>query len=85
LVPIHELLNRIRWDADFARADFSIGYYDRVEDRIIVIPLARASFERSGEADAFELTDEEGRTLSIPFHRIKQVFRDGELIWDRAS
>jgi len=29
--PIHEILNRIRWDREYARADFKVGYYDRLE------------------------------------------------------
>jgi uncharacterized protein (UPF0248 family) len=28
--PIHELLARIRWDAEFANSRFVIGYWDRV-------------------------------------------------------
>lgn len=40
MMPVHELLNRIRWDAGFAEADFKIGYYDRIEDR--KIPLLPA-------------------------------------------
>ena len=34
MIPIHELLNRIRWDPEFAKGDFQLGYYDRAEDRI---------------------------------------------------
>ena len=29
MIPIHELLNRIRWDAEFAKGTFELGYYDR--------------------------------------------------------
>jgi uncharacterized protein (UPF0248 family) len=82
--PIQELLDRIRWDASFGAAEFSIGYYDRVERRIIVIPLSRAGFD-DAEGDSFRLVDEEGRTVSIPLHRVRQVFRDGELIWSRED
>ena len=35
MIPIHELMNRIRWDEDFADADIIIGYYDRQEKEII--------------------------------------------------
>lgn len=36
-VPIHERLNRIRWDAEFARGNFELGYFDRIEERIIAV------------------------------------------------
>ncbi|MDT8385616.1 MAG: DUF504 domain-containing protein [Gammaproteobacteria bacterium] len=84
MIPIHELLNRIRWDADYGKADFVIGYYDRVAERIIQLPLTSIGFDAE---DAFDFTfvDEEGQTHSIPLHRIRQVFRNGELVWERVG
>ena len=29
MIPIHELLNRVRWDPEFAKGNFQLGYYDR--------------------------------------------------------
>ncbi|MGH8178986.1 MAG: RNA repair domain-containing protein [Steroidobacter sp.] len=34
---------------------------------------------------SFQLFDPEGRLLSIPLHRIRKVYRDGELIWSRPE
>ena len=82
MTPIHELLNRIRWDRDYGAADFVIGYYDRVEDRIIRVALAELYFE-PGDHFSFDLIDAEGQLHSIPLHRIKEVYRDGVLIWHR--
>ena len=45
MTPIHELLNRIRWDEEFGQAEFEIGYYERLEDRIIRVPLREIFFE----------------------------------------
>jgi len=28
MISIHELLNRIRWDPEFAKGNFELGYYD---------------------------------------------------------
>ena len=39
MIPIHELLNRIRWDKDFSQSQFEIGYYDRRKEKIIRIPF----------------------------------------------
>jgi len=82
MMPIHELLNRIRWDTTFGQADFEIGYYDRVEDRIIHVPMREIFFE-PGDHFAFDVYDHDGELHSIPLHRVKQVFRNGELIWHR--
>ena len=59
MIPIHELLSRIRWDKAFGQADFIIGYYDRVERRIIRVPLRELHFE-SGEHFSFDLIDHQG-------------------------
>ncbi len=82
MIPIQELLSRIRWDRDFGRADFVIGYYDRVTDGIIRVPLADLYFE-ADDHFSFELVDDTGALHSIPLHRIREVFRDGVLIWQR--
>lgn len=44
MIPIHELLNRIRWDGAYAQGDFVIGYYDRAEQKIIRVPLQQIHF-----------------------------------------
>ena len=82
MVPIHELLSRIRWDEAFGNADFVIGYYDRIQDDIVRVPLKKLFFEKNDRFD-FELIDDRGMTHTIPLHRIKDVYRNGELIWHR--
>lgn len=82
MIPIQEVLNRIRWDEAYGKADFVIGYYDRVEARIILVPLQALFFDKDDHFD-FELLDEEGVNHTIPLHRIRQVFRNGRLVWER--
>ena len=83
MIPIHELLNRIRWDADFAHGSFVLGYYDRVDDKLIRVPISRVQLT-PGEHFSFQVTDPDGYTHEVPFHRVKDVYRNGELIWHRA-
>lgn len=84
MTPIQDLLNRIRFDADFAQADFIIGYYDRVAGRIVKLPFERIHFP-PGEHFGFEALESDGSVHSIPFHRVREVWRDGELIWHRIA
>ena len=34
MIPIHELLNHIRWDPEFGRGHFELAYWDRVGVRL---------------------------------------------------
>lgn len=57
MIPVHELLNRIRWDKEFGQGRFEIGFFDRYEDV----------------------------THRVAFHRIREVYRDGERIGHRPN
>ena len=84
MIPIRQLLNKIRWDKDFGTASFQIGYLDHSANKIIRIPFTRINFEE-GNRFSFQLEDETGEMQVIPFHRIRQVFRDAVLIWNREG
>lgn len=82
--PIQDLLHRIQWDADFGRADFVIGYLDHVAHSIVRVPWPRVRFDR-GEHFAIEVQEEEGGWHMVPLHRVREVWRDGALIWQRSE
>jgi uncharacterized protein (UPF0248 family) len=82
MIPMRELLSRIRRDKDFGQGEFIIGYYDKVEDAIIRLPL-REILVRPDDHFAFDIIDQEGVLQSIPVHWIREVNKDGELIWHR--
>ena len=82
MTPIHELLNRIRWDPEFGRGNFELGYFDRVENRVIVVPFRELDFPED-DPQAFRLTDMEGRMHRVPFHRVREVYKEGQRIWHR--
>jgi uncharacterized protein (UPF0248 family) len=82
MIPLHELLSRIYWDPEFGRGEFSIGYLDHRRDELIYVPLA----EIRPDADShfgFEVTDGDGIVHSVPYHRVKEVWKNGALIWHR--
>ena len=84
MIPIHELLNRIRWDPKFAKGNFELGYYDRTEHRIILVPLKQLTFPED-RPQTFQLTDLEGKSHRIPFHRVREVYKDSQRIWHRGE
>lgn len=84
MVPIRELLDRIRWDAGFGRAEFVIGYFDRVRGGIVRVPYGAVRFA-PGAHFAFTAVEADGSQHEVPLHRVREVWRDGKLIWRRAG
>jgi uncharacterized protein (UPF0248 family) len=82
MIPIHELLSRIRWDKEFGQGRFEIGYFDRFEKAVHRVALQEVAFPEDGR-HSFEVVDESGLTRRIPFHRVREVVKDGEVIWKR--
>jgi uncharacterized protein (UPF0248 family) len=82
MIPIRKLLSRIRWDPEYAKADFKIGYFDRVEDKIMVVPLKQVFYEPNNHF-SLDVLDDSDELHMVPFHRIRQVYRNDELIWER--
>jgi len=82
--PVQDILNRIKWDREFGKGDFDIGYYDRVEDRILLVPFRKVQFPEENHF-LFEIEDDEGVVHSIPFHRVREIYKNGERIWHRKT
>lgn len=84
MIPIHTLLARIRWDPEFGRGRWEIAYLDRALVGLVRVPLEDIRTEVH-IGFVFDVMDEEGVTRSIPYHRVRQVFRDGKLVWSRLA
>jgi uncharacterized protein (UPF0248 family) len=84
MIPIHELLNRIRWDPEFAQGSFQLGYYDRTENRVILVELKEVTFPPESP-QTFQVMDAEGRRHRVPFHRVREVYRNSQRIWHRPE
>lgn len=84
MIPLHELLSRIRWDPTFGAARFRLAYYDRVKQGLIHIAFEDVHFE-PGDHFAFRALDEEGVEHAVPFHRVREVWRDDQLVWHRGQ
>lgn len=82
MIPIQDLLHRLRWDPRFAQSDFTLGYYDRVANDLVLVSYKDIRFlpeDRFG----FTVVDEGGISRSIPFHRVRVVYKNGTPIWSR--
>jgi uncharacterized protein (UPF0248 family) len=84
VMPIQDLLHRIQWDPEFGRGEFRIGYLDRVAHRIVHVSWPQVRLE-PGEHFALEVIEDDGSLHMVPLHRVREVWRDGELIWQRTG
>lgn len=82
--PVQEVLNRIRWDENFARGKFTIAYYDRLEKALLTVAFSELRFSPNDHF-GFQVVDEDGQTHSIPYHRVKAIYHDDKLIWHREN
>ena len=80
MISINDLLNKIKWDEREHPEDYMLYYYDRVEDTLKEIPLTRVEIE-----EGFMKTRINGKDVSIPLHRIKEVKKQGKLVWKRQN
>lgn len=78
---IQQLLSRIRWDDEFGKGNFEIGIYDRINDDVEFQPLEKLHLEHGNHSTFTVCIDGEVRT--IPFHRIREVRKNGHCIWKR--
>jgi uncharacterized protein (UPF0248 family) len=82
VIPIRALLDRVRWDPEFSKSEFAVGYYDRIAGGIVKVPFRRIHFA-PGERFSFDAVEDDGSVHAVPLHRVREVWRDGKLIWHR--
>ena len=83
MVTIEALLQRIRWDPAFGRGAFTLGYYDRLRHGIVTVPLEQIHLA-PGNHFSFTAVEADGTVHEVPFHRVREVHRDGVRIWSRS-
>ena len=75
--PIKGLLNKIRWDKRENPEDYSIGYLDRVQNKIIEIGYNEIKKIEGN----FLVLERDLEEVYIPTHRIKVVKKKDKIIW----
>lgn len=81
--PIHELLSQIRWDPNFT-GEFEIAFADHMKPQLQRVPINELRFNANNRF-AFQAFDEDGKLVSVPVHRIRKVYRNGQVIWSRDA
>jgi uncharacterized protein (UPF0248 family) len=84
MIPIQELLHRVRWDPEFRRGRLEIAYLDKLAGGLVRVPFTEVRFV-PGERFGFEIVGLHGECVMIPYHRVREVYRDGQLIWKRPE
>jgi uncharacterized protein (UPF0248 family) len=84
VIPIQDLLHRIRWDPVFGQGRFDLAYVDHESAALVRVPFDAVRFD-AGEPFGFEAVGPDGIERFVPFHRVREVYRDGMLIWQRTG
>jgi uncharacterized protein (UPF0248 family) len=82
--PLDALLHRIRWDAEFGQGSFALGYYDRVAHEEHVVPFDAVTMDPQ-RPGTLSVRDEDGFVVHIPLHRVRTVYKEGAVIWQRPG
>ncbi len=77
MVPIIDLLNKLKWSSEGKKEVYELCYYDRITGKEKRIEYKNI---KGFDNQFFNLGDKE-----IPLHRIKKVYKNGKLIWERKN
>ncbi|OGM02714.1 hypothetical protein A3K72_02170 [Candidatus Woesearchaeota archaeon RBG_13_36_6] len=79
MIPIKDLLNKIKWDKNLNPNEYSIGYFDRISKKLVWI-----DFGQIKNIDGnFMILEKENKEVDVPLHRIREVKQKKETIWKR--
>jgi uncharacterized protein (UPF0248 family) len=77
MIYIGDLLNKIRWDEKVKPDEYTLVYFDRVAEKGFEVKFTAISREGN-----FFVVIRDGHKTMIPLHRIRQVKRQGKVIWE---
>ena len=77
LMPANEVMGRIKWDYSLDPNDFTVEYFDRVEETIFSTPFAAKNDSVKGKEEMF--------VFAIPEHRIMVIKYKERTVWDKQK
>ncbi|MEK6983676.1 MAG: DUF504 domain-containing protein [Nanoarchaeota archaeon] len=78
MIPINDLLNKIKWDKREKPEQYSLLYYDRILNKLIEIPYTKIKRIEG----RFMILDNEEES-NVPLHRIKRATKNDIVVWER--
>ena len=76
--PIHQLLNKIKWDKRENPDDYTLFYYDRILKELIRLPYNKIKKVEG----SFMILDNEEES-NVPLHRVRKVAKNNAVVWER--
>jgi uncharacterized protein (UPF0248 family) len=77
LVPVSEVMKRIKWDHGLDSNDFTVQYFDRVDEQIYDCPFDQKNDSVKGKEEMF--------VFAIPEHRIMSIKYQERMVWDKEN
>jgi len=76
LTPVVEVMRRIKWDYSLDPDDFTVDYFDRVEETVMSTPFGAKNDSVKGKEEMF--------VFAIPEHRIMAIKYKERTVWDKV-
>ena len=77
MIPIKELINKIKWDKRENPEDYALWFLD-------LDKLVEMKYTDIKNIDGnFMVVEKEGEEIEIPLHRIREVRKKGVVVWKR--
>jgi uncharacterized protein (UPF0248 family) len=77
MIPIKDLINKIKWDKRENPGDYSLSYIDLGKKK----ELTYTDIKRL--EGNFMVIERNGEETEIPLHRIREVKKKGRVVWKR--
>jgi uncharacterized protein (UPF0248 family) len=77
MIPIKDLINKIKWDKRESPKDYSLIYIDLGKKK----ELAYKDIKKL--EGNFMIIERNGEETEIPLHRIREVKKKGKVVWKR--
>jgi len=78
MLPIKDLINKIKWDKRENPQEYTVHYFDRVLNKLISIP-----YKKIKRLEGLFMIIDNGEETNIPLHRIKKVTKNYVVVWER--
>jgi len=78
-MEIKDLINKIKWDKREIPEQYSFFYVDRISGKMNEIGFN----DIKRIEGTFIIVEREGKEIEIPMHRIREVRKEGKLVWRR--